>query len=153
MNETTIIAFSDEKLLLNARTILPPLKRRIATSTNGGKTWRGPFIAEDLNDPFCEAGLLSYDAPGPRSSKALEPRVILFSNPNDLSRKNMSVRMSENGGETWPIARVVYPGSSAYSSLAKLAGGTIGLAYEADDYTRIAYAHFSIAWLREPTGR
>ena len=61
----------------------------------------------------------------------------------------MTVRLSYNEGKTWPIAREVYPGSSAYSSLTVLPDGSIGLLYERDDYKKISFARFTLDWLGE----
>ena len=58
--------------------------------------------------------------------------------------------MSRDEGKTWPVARLVHEGPSAYSSLAQLEDGRIGLLYERGEksaYEQIAYALFDIAWL------
>ena len=76
---------------------------------------------------------------------------LLFSNPaNKTRRDRMTVRLSYDGGKTWPVAGLVYKGPSGYSSLAVLRDGTIGLLYErgiANAYREIEFAHFNLAWL------
>ena len=47
-------------------------------------------------------------------------------------RADMKVFSSSDNGETWALAREVYPGPAAYSSLAQLTGGRVVLAYERD---------------------
>jgi sialidase-1 len=42
----------------------------------------------------------------------------------------MTLRISKDGGKTWPDSKVIYAGPSAYSSLAVLRGGSLGLLYE-----------------------
>jgi sialidase-1 len=62
----------------------------------------------------------------------------------------MTVRLSNDGGRTWPISRVVYEGPSAYSSLAILGDKTVGMLYErgqAGPYERIMFVRFDMAWL------
>jgi sialidase-1 len=62
----------------------------------------------------------------------------------------MTVRISYNGGDTWPVARLVHEGPSAYSSLAVLKDGTIGLLYErgrTSAYEEITFARFPLLWL------
>ena len=63
--------------------------------------------------------------------------ALLFSHPNSdvlpcpLGRKNMTVSMSRDGnGEEWRDVLQVFVGPAAYSSLAVLAGGRVGLLYE-----------------------
>jgi len=62
----------------------------------------------------------------------------------------MTVRLSRDGGRTWPVARLLHEGPAAYSSLAVLRDKTIGLLYErgeAQPYERIAFARFNLRWL------
>jgi sialidase-1 len=64
----------------------------------------------------------------------------------------MTVRLSRDGGRTWPVARLLHEGPSAYSSLAVLRDKTIGLLYERGEtqpYERITFARFSPRWLTE----
>ena len=60
--------------------------------------------------------------------------------------------LSMDGGVTWPHARCLHPGPSAYSCLAVLPGGDVACLYEAGDehpYEAIVYARFPLAWLPE----
>jgi len=72
--------------------------------------------------------------------------VILFSNPaSEKGRVNMTVRASFDDGKTWPKARVLHEGPSAYSDLAVLADGRAACLYEAGlrrAYELIVFAAF-----------
>jgi len=59
----------------------------------------------------------------------------------------MTVRMSYDEGRTWPVSRLVDPGSAAYSCLARLSDGHIGLLYESGGYKRVTFAAFGLEWL------
>ena len=48
------------------------------------------------------------------------------------ARANMKVYASDTDGRTWRLARSVYAGPAAYSSLAQRSDGTVVLAYERD---------------------
>ena len=48
------------------------------------------------------------------------------------ARADMKLYSSKNDGQSWELARGVYPGPSAYSSLAQRSDGAIVLAYERD---------------------
>ncbi len=66
-----------------------------------------------------------------RAAGSAEAKVLLFSNAaSQTGRINGTVRVSYDDGETWPVARVFQPGGMAYSTLATLADGTVGLLYE-----------------------
>jgi sialidase-1 len=62
----------------------------------------------------------------------------------------MTVRLSPDDGKTWPVGKLLYAGPAAYSSLAVLRDGTIGILYErgyASPYERITFARFSLDWI------
>jgi sialidase-1 len=64
----------------------------------------------------------------------------------------MTVRMSLDEGQTWPIHRVLWPGPAAYSCLTVLPGDRIGCLFEAGQshpYERIVLAQFGLDWLTE----
>jgi sialidase-1 len=62
----------------------------------------------------------------------------------------MTVRASLDDGKTWPQARLLYSGPSAYSDLAVLADGKIACLYERGikhPYETITLARFTSDWL------
>jgi sialidase-1 len=98
-----------------------------------GESWAANWSAgADLPDPYCEASLL---ARGGNSS------ALYFANPsNARSRGNFSVHVSVNGGATWPVSRILYPGPAAYSDLSLTRGGTaLGFIFERDNYRYISF--------------
>jgi sialidase-1 len=104
---------------------------------------------ETLIEPVCQASLISMARPGHKSDGKL-----LFSNPAATTRTRMTVRLSPDDGATWSVSRVVYEGPSAYSSLAMLRDGTIGLLYERGErraYETITFTRFDLDWLRGKT--
>lgn len=78
--------------------------------------------------------------------------MILFSNPaHEEARANMTVHLSSDGGQTWPIGRCLHSGPSAYPCLALLPDGDVACMYKAGQerpYEFIVFARFSLAWLR-----
>lgn len=116
--------------------------RLVSQSSDGGKTWSKPQPHKTLIGPTCQASLLRWTWPEDGKSR------LLFSNPASRSRKKMTVRLSEDEGKTWPIARQVHAGSAAYSCLTTLPSGRIGLLYERDNYGKLAFASFTLEWLK-----
>ena len=57
----------------------------------------------------------------------------------------MTLRISYDEGQTWPVSNQVYVGSSAYSALAPLATGEVGLLFEIDNYARIDFVRRSVS--------
>ena len=64
-------------------------------------------------------------------------------------RKNLSVKPSYDEGQTWPVSKLLCPGLSAYSSLARLPNGEAGIVYERDGYKKLSFARLTRAWLGE----
>jgi sialidase-1 len=144
-NESAVVELKDSRLLLNMRSYYGRNRRAVAYSNDGGLTWSEVRLEEALVEPVCQASLILAVPAGRRSDGRL-----LFSNPADAKRVRMTVRMSYNAGDTWPVARLVHEGPSAYSSLAVLKDGTIGLLYErgrTSAYEEITFARFPLLWL------
>ncbi|MBI1896760.1 MAG: exo-alpha-sialidase [Acidobacteria bacterium] len=146
-NESAVVELRDGSLLLNMRSYHGQNRRAIAHSRDGGLTWSSVQLDQALIEPVCQASLITAVPPGKRSDGRL-----LFSNPAGVRRVRMTVRLSYDDGKSWPVAKVVHEGPSAYSSLAVLRDRTIGLLYErgeASAYERITFARFSLQWLAQ----
>ena len=82
------------------------------------------------------------------------PDRLLHSIPADTAaRRNVSVALSYDEGATWPVRRTIWGGPSAYSSLTRLADGTIGLLSEVylggDGGYEIWFSRFTCEWLTD----
>ncbi len=120
--------------------------RAVAISKDGGETWGELTFDDQLIEPVCQASITRYSWPEEGRSR------ILFSNPASTSnRHKMTVRLSYDEGKTWPVARQVYEGSSAYSCLEVLPNGQIYCLYERDGYGKISLAAFNLEWLAPGT--
>ncbi len=146
-NESQVFERSDQKLMMNMRAYFGDHRRYTALSDDGGRTWTEPRKDAALIEPVCQASILRYDWP-----RAGAPDRVLFSNPASTRRERMTVRLSRDDGDTWPASRLIYPGSSAYSCLARLPDGDVGCLYERDGYSAITLARFSLRWLTEGKG-
>lgn len=144
MDENKSVGLADGSVLLDVR---DSPKRQFALSRDGGETWSRPHPVDALTDPGDNGSIIRYAPEAPAS----DPRShwLLESNTDDPDlRRNLVVRQSCDDGKTWPIVRVVEPGSAAYSTLTMLPDGRIGLLYERNGYQKLSYTSFDIAWLR-----
>ncbi len=147
MNESQVVELSDGSLLLNMRSYRGLGRRGTALSRDGGRTWSK--VADDpaLVEPVCQASLIRASGP-----------TLLFSNPANekRGRSRMTVRLSADDGKTWPLAKLLEAGPSAYSCLAVLPDRTIGCLYERGARSPaeiLTFARFPLEWLtdgREP---
>ncbi len=141
--ESQVVELSDGRLMLNMRNMNSPRRERgVATSPDGGATWSEPAYDAALVEPVCQASILRY---------SWEPSRILFSNPATAkTRTQMTLRMSLDEGKTWPVAKELQAGPSAYSCLVALPGGGIGCLYECgakSPYERLAFQRLTLASL------
>ncbi|SCE13057.1 sialidase family protein [Streptomyces sp. OspMP-M43] len=141
-DENKTVELSDGRIMLNNRSA--PY-RTVAYSSDGGVTYT-PF-AQDTNlpDPANNGSVIRYAPDVPASHP--QASWLLFSNTDSTARKNLTVKMSCDNGRTWPIRKVVDPGSAAYSTLTRLPDGRLGLLYERADYRHITYSSFDLTWL------
>ena len=158
-SETVIAQLADGRVMLNMRNESPRHRRAMAFGPDGMTRWTRPVFDEQLKEPICMASLCRLSEKGKQGRNRL-----LFANPDNLlrhgkegapgtmrDRKNLTVKLSYDEGKTWPAAKVLYAGPSAYSALAVLPGGTVGCLYERgrkSPYERITLARFELAWLK-----
>ena len=138
-NECQVAELSDGSLLMNMRSYHGKSRRAIAFSKDGGLTWSPETLDPALVEPICQASLAR-----------LPDGRLLFSNPADPEKRNkMTIRLSSDEGKTWPVARLLWAGTSMYSCLAPLPDGSIGNLYErvAGGRYTISYARFGLEWL------
>jgi sialidase-1 len=146
VNECEVVELAGGRLMLNMRNYDRAQRaRQVAVSADGGETWTDQRHAPELIEPICQATIRRYSWAGENRKS-----VILFANPASTKRERMTVRASYDDGQTWPAARVVNAGPSAYSCLATLPDGKIGLLYESgakNPYENIVFANFRLEWL------
>ncbi len=150
VNECDVVELADGRLLLNMRNYDRSKKnRQVSVSDDGGNTWQDQHFDPALIEPICEAAV---ERLGGRSER--DRGVVLFLNPaHQEARLNMTLRASYDEGQSWPDARVLYQGPSAYSDLAVLPNGLIGCLYEAgqqDPYESIVLAQVPLVSLDGP---
>lgn len=149
-NECEVVELADGRLALNMRNYNRLHRcRAVATSSDGGLTWSEVSYDETLVEPVCQASIRRLSRADPNVPGAKDR--ILFSNPGSAERrKALTVRLSEDEGKSWPVARLLWAGPAAYSCLAVMPDGTILCLYERGDkgaHEKITLARFDAAWL------
>ena len=151
-DECQVVELADGTLKMNARNYWGRAggrpdrgnMRAISYSRDGGDTWSDLSFDNTLIEPICQASFLRYPGSGTQ---------VLFSNPaSKTDRTRMTVRFSNDDGETWPASRLLHAGPAAYSCLTVLPDGSIACLYEGGEqhaYDKILFARFSLDWLRE----
>ena len=136
-SETAAVELEDRTVMLNIRHETEPRLRAVVTGPDGARAWSKPRLDLALPEPVCMASMVR----GPGGT-------LLFSNPHNPTgreRRNLTVKLSRDGGATWPVMRTLEAGPSAYSDLALAPDGTVYCFYERDK--RLTLARFDVAWL------
>jgi len=142
MDESHVVELTDGSLLLNMRSNRGLGRRGIAISKDAGLTWSKTTDDPTLVEPVCEGCLIRYSDAN-----------LLFSNPGSAKRwdrSHLTVRVSYDDGRTWPVAKLLHGGPSAYSCLAALPDRSLGCLYEHGKKScaeTITFARFSLGWL------
>jgi sialidase-1 len=147
MDENKTVELSDGRVMLNSRDSGRSGYRKVAYSADGGVTYGRVTIDRELPDPTNNASIVRAYPNAPRGSA--EAKVLLFSNAaSTTSRSKGTVRVSYDDGRTWPVSRPFHSAGMAYSTLATLPNGAIGLLYEPDaGYGGIRFATFDLDWV------
>ncbi|MDJ1138412.1 exo-alpha-sialidase [Streptomyces iconiensis] len=120
--------------------------RYYATSPDGAAPFGAMTRSRLLPDPASNADEISYLRPGPGAPGLT--KTALFSNTaTPHGRKELTVRLSEDDGASWPGRAVIKSGQAGYSTLAVLRDGTVAALYEVGDTGGIHFARFTRAWL------
>jgi len=161
--EATIAELSDGRIYYNSRRHWAPeganpRRRWTAWSEDGGATWKDLSICSVLPDGPQDS---NYGCMGGLVRLPVRNRdILIYSNCDSPSgRHHGTVWASFDGGKTWPIKRLVYKGSFAYSSLTVGRPGTpskgwIYLHFEGGPKGGSTLARFNLSWVLqgEPTG-
>lgn len=163
-SEAALAELPDGRVLLNVRSEAKMNRRLITTSPDGIARWSKPHFDEALLEPICMASLITL-------TNHAGQYAMVFANPANLSRvdgkeapgkgrdrKNLTVRVSYDGGQHWPMERLLESGPSGYSDLASLPDGSILCFYERgaagvtnSNYAqRLTLARFDWEWLKKP---
>jgi sialidase-1 len=182
-SEGVALQLKDGRVMFNIRNESGRHRRLVSLSADGVRGWSKATFAEDLFEPVCFAGLLRLTGqpkhkaerilfvnPDSRNNpqgpndwgawpRACPEPLVLRPKDGGLSRReNLTVRLSCDGGRTWPVSKVLDPGISGYADLAAGPDGTVYCFYEsggiegdAFDTVRLMLARFNFAWLTEVT--
>ncbi len=151
-SETMAVQLHDGRVMLNIRHEGEPHRRAVSFSPNGVSDWSPVRFEEDLFEPVCMGSIVRLSE-YPEHDK----NRLLFANPDSGQvgeRRNVTIRLSYDEGETWPVSRRLESGISGYTDLGVGPDGTIYCIYERGaaaesqyDPCYLTVARFNLPWL------
>ena len=140
-NEAQLVELRDGGLLLSTRVAggRQP-RRRFAFSSDGGETWSGQRLADELVTPPCMSSILRFDWPVDG-----KPGLLFHSLPNSPTRRNFgAIFCSRDEGNTWQKQIEITDQGFGYSCLTRLENGNLGCLYETGGYRSIVFAEIPL---------
>jgi len=148
-NESQLVDQTNGDLLLigRMRTAQNGSYQAKMVSKDDGNHWSKPAsYALGLTGTVCDIGLIRY---------ARKPNILLVSQPARLNqRSHLTIRMSQDDGQTWTSGKLLENGPSTYSDLAVLPDSTIICLYGSGQQgkhkmpTKVQLARFNLEWLK-----
>jgi len=159
-SEGTIVELNDGRLMRNDRatsTTWATAKRRWVSRGTITGSFSSFAPDEVLLDPACEGSIVRYTGS--------PDRIMVLNSASTETRCKMRVRISYDGGVTWPLSRKIYDwltddeafaqGKGGYSSMVKTADYTIGALIEVNENTgdspnshrSIEFHKFNLPWM------
>lgn len=143
-NESQIVEQKNGDILLIGRTINAQFGSHLAKvwSKDKGESWSQTLnYNSELKGAACDIGLIKLSAD-----------IILLSQPADLKkRKDLTIRMTSDDGETWSVSKLLQQSEATYSDLAVLPDQTIICLYGQGGTGHmpkmVSLARFSRQWL------
>ena len=151
--EPNVAQLAAKRVIMTSRNSHERNRRLASYSKDGATNWSEPHILEDRLEPGCMADIFAHP-----SADGVLGSVLLFSNPHTTKRKHsarhdVTIKLSHDGGLSWPVQKSLEDGPSAYSDLAVLPDGSILCFYESGvDPPKIkrnrdwAYANLTVAY-------
>lgn len=147
-DEAKILELTDGRLLISSRNRAGGANARtFVHSSDHGMTWTAPAVWTELMGNACNAALTRYSTEGVNGAKE---SILLHTLLESGKREKLRLYMSTDEGASWPISRLICFGEAAYSEVAILPDGTIGIISEENDHPAydIYFTRVSIDWLK-----
>ncbi len=136
--EPTVLERRDSTLVMIMRSADPRHRAWRSYSSDHGRTWTKPRQIEGLANPNSSMEMM----------KLQSGKWIMAFNDSETSRTPLTLALSNDEGETWPVRRNLEtePGEYSYPSLAQGPDGVIHLTYTYKRET-IKHVAFREAWV------
>ena len=157
-DEAKVTELADGRILMSMRhSSNGEYNRWYSISEDGGETWQPtPSVWDDFVTQPCNGDMIRYTSVSQGHDKNRLLHSMIYGDPPTLTlntRTDVTVYVSYNEGESWPVSKCIIPYRSGYSSLCVLPDGTIGLyveeIYSGNSGYSMVFYNFSLDWLTD----
>lgn len=122
--------------------------RKFAVSNDGGLHWGNSVDKKEIIEPACDGDIIRYTSTKDGYNKNRLLHTIPY---HPTNRANVSVLISYDEGETWPVKKSITTGGGAYSSITFTEDGTIYVYWEKDGHSLydLVCTKLSLDWLTD----
>ncbi len=147
-DECTVVELADNSLYMSIRAAGPGHNNRrgAAQSRDGGETWTTVRRVDALRGRSTQGSLTRYTTVQEQDKN----RVLLTMPAGSNERYDLTVFLSYDECQSWPVWKLLHKGPSAYSDLTVLPDGRIACLYEGGrefKYESVIFTTFTIRWL------
>jgi len=143
-NEAAAVELIGGEVMFNIRNESINYRRLVSISPDGISNWSQPYFSDNFFEPICHASIIRFSM-----IPYQEKNRILFVNPDSRmipwtakrpsnfkvapkrQRSNLTLRISYDEANAFPVSKVIDPGFAGYSDLAISPDGIIYCIYEA----------------------
>jgi len=141
-NENQLVELGDGRILMDIRQTKGSHRWR-SISSDGGQSWSEPIPGHQLTPVACAIERYPGEVVGRKQD------LILWTGPKGPGRQNLTLHLSEDGGQTFSRSYIIAEGPAAYSDLTVLPDGTLGILWERDNYRRITLTTVAKEFFRD----
>lgn len=123
-DEAKVVELNNGDLLMTVR---HKPYRYMSVSHNKGLTFDDFYIRQDMPDPAVNGEIIRYTSKLDGYDK---DRILFINDHNSAYKKNTTIKISYDEGQTWAVSKVVHSGDAWYSTLCIRPDGTIAVYYE-----------------------
>ena len=122
-DEAKLMELVDGRVLISVR---QTGARGYNYSSNGGLAWGTQGRWECMKSNACNGDMLRLAA----TDRGDSCNILLHSIPNSMERRDVSIYVSYDEGQTWQDPVLLFDGPSVYSSMTLLKNGSVGVLLE-----------------------
>ena len=140
-DEDQVVELSDGRILLDFRQEVGE-HRWLATSSDGGRTWSDPWPGQTVTPVCCAIERFTLQSAGDDRNR------IIWTGPKGPERRtHLVVRISDDEAGSFPRERLIAEGPAAYSDMALLQDGNVGVLWERGPYAFIVFTRLNREFL------